>query len=93
MTKRDPLKRQVAIVAEVKLLEMPTKQLLGRLKRLRFCEESFQGSDLTEREIEACTGILFKDTPEWKKAYEEVKRVLAMREHIRRNGERKSSSK
>ncbi len=82
MRKGRGLKRAVPIVAQEELHAMPTKQLLGRLKRLRYCEDSLEGSDLLEHEVESCTGILFKSTPEWKNAYDELKRVLATREHI-----------
>jgi hypothetical protein len=82
MKKGHGLQRVVPVIPEKRLFDLPTKQLLGRLKRLRFCEESFQGSDLSEEEIQSCAGILFKETPEWKTAYEAVKRVLATREHI-----------
>jgi hypothetical protein len=82
MKKRSGLRRAVQILSEKDLHGMNTRQLLGRLKRLRFCEDSFHGSDLLEHEVQSCAGILFKDTPEWKDAYKTVRRVLAGREHI-----------
>jgi len=84
MKKGHGLQRVVPIISEKKLLELNTKQLMGRLKKLRYCEESFEGSDLLESEVASCTGILFKNTPEWKEAYETVKRILSLREHLPR---------
>lgn len=84
MKKKHGLERQVPILPEAELSVLGTKQLLGRLKRLRFCEESPEDSDLSEDEINSGTGILFKNTSEWKEACEAVKRILATREHIKR---------
>jgi hypothetical protein len=84
MKKGNGLEREVPILTEEKMLSLSTKQLLGRLKKLRYCEESPDRSDLGEDEVKSVTGILFKDTPEWKEAYETVKRILAIREHVPR---------
>ena len=84
MKKRTGLAREVAILPEEELRKMPTRQLLGRLQRLRFCEQSRHGSDLLEHEAHSSVGILFKDTAEWKAASEMVRRLLADREHVRR---------
>lgn len=63
------------------LRDMPTKQLLGRLRALQRCEESESLSDHEPGEP-LPTGILFKRTPEWRQAQDEVKQVLATREHV-----------
>ena len=67
---------------------MPTKQLLGRLQALHECEESSQFSDLTAGEIAASNGILFKNSAEWQMAYENLKTILATREHVPSAAER-----
>ena len=84
MKKGHGLQREVPFISVDELRKQPTKQLLGRMKRLRFCEESFEGSDLLESDILNCHGILFKNTPEWKEAYQTLKFILADREHIAR---------
>ena len=84
MKKRSGLARELPILREEELRDMPTRQLLARLQRLRFCEESLRSSDMYEEEVRSCTGILFKDSPEWKAAYNDVKRILAGREHVDR---------
>ena len=85
--KRSGPARAVPLVTEEELRKMPTKQLLGRLRRLWFCEERSAGSDLDPAEIQGTSGILFKDTPEWRAAHEEVKQALATREQIPRSVE------
>lgn len=67
---------------------LPTKALLGRLKRLYNCEESFEFSDKDESEVDANT-IQFKDTPQWQRAYKELKEVLSIREHLPKGKEAK----
>lgn len=61
---------------------LPTKRLLARLKQLHQCEESVSLSDRTGEHTIA--GAMFKDSPEWIAAYEQLKRILAGREHKRR---------
>ena len=62
------------------LEELSTKQLLARLKSLHQCEESASLSDRVDMS-NTSGAILFKDTNEWKAAYEHVKVVLSLREH------------
>jgi len=78
----------IPIVTPESLLKMPTKQLLGRLRALQRCEESAALSDLGVEEIAANSGILFKDSTEWRDAYGHLKTVLAQREHIPTAAER-----
>jgi hypothetical protein len=71
---------------------MPTRSLLGRLRRLRECEESADGSDLDFAEVAALTGINFKADPLWSQAYDQVKAILDARERVPRTVERRSES-
>lgn len=60
-----------------------TKELLGYLKRLHKCEESFESSDLTENpDLSDKSKIYFKQTEKWKTGYENVKFVLKNRENM-----------
>lgn len=70
------------IVPVQELESLNTKELLARLQRLRFCEESSIGSDLSEAEIATVSDkILFKSDPSWRTAYRELKAILDRREH------------
>jgi hypothetical protein len=86
-------RRLIPILAQESLLEMPTKQLLGRLRALHGCEESAAFSDLTAGEIAASQGILFKNSAEWQDAYEHLKVILATREHLPSAAERTRNGK
>ena len=82
MKKRSGIDRAVAPVPKAALEAMPTGALLARLQRLRWCEESAETSDLTDAERGSVSGsILFKSDPAWRAAYDDLKRVLAGREH------------
>lgn len=81
------LKNEVPILDSAVLASMPTRQLLGRLRRLRRCEDSASVSDASPEDLARATGILFKDTPEWKTSYAELKQVLAIREHSTKGAE------
>ncbi len=60
-----------------------TKELLGYLKRLHKCEESFESSDLTENsDLSDNTMIYFKQTEKWNTGYKNVKSILKNRENI-----------
>lgn len=64
------------------LKQKGTKELLGYLKRLRKCEESFEKSDMMENiDLLDSELIYFKQTEKWKRAYIDVKAVLDTREH------------
>ena len=73
-------RKPIFFLPAVELEQMPTKQLLARLKRLHQCEESRAFSDKGPEEI--AQGITFKATPAWATAYTQVKEALAQREHI-----------
>ena len=75
----------IALMSPEELERLTTKQLLARLERLRRCEESARLSDA--REAVRPPGVWFKDTPEWAAAYEQLKSVLARREHVPKGGE------
>jgi hypothetical protein len=76
------MKRSLPILDLELVSSMQTKALLGRLARLQQCEASASLSDATPQELAGSTGIHFKDTPEWRTAHEELKQVLATREHV-----------
>ncbi len=78
----------IAILPQESLLKMPTKQLLGRLRALHKCEESAAFSDRIAKDAAASSGILCKDTTEWREAYRHLKAVLATREHLDKPDER-----
>ncbi len=68
------------------LEKLSTKQLLARLKSLHQCEESVSLSDRDDFS-NTSEAILFKDTPEWKAAYEQIKGVMSLREHVPKGAE------
>jgi hypothetical protein len=62
---------------------LPTGALLARMKRLRWCEESRESSDLSEHEVASVEHlILFKEDAAWRSAHADLKAVLAQREHV-----------
>lgn len=83
MKKGHGLQRALSPVAREELESMPTGALLARLKRLRWCEDSPEMSDLSKDERATATHlILFKTDPAWRQAYADLKDVLASREHL-----------
>jgi hypothetical protein len=68
------------------LEKLSTKQLLVRHRQSHQCEESAWLSDRDDASNASGT-ILFKDTPEWKTAYEQVKGALSLREHVPKSAE------
>ena len=83
-------RRSVTVISREQLEAMPTRSLLGRLQRLRECEESADRSDLDSVELGALTGINFKADPLWSVAYDQVKTILNAREHVPRAAERRN---
>lgn len=77
-------RKKKPIVMDFSELEAKTtKELLGYLKRLQECEESFEKTDLTENpDVDNEVTIYFKQTDKWKIAYENVKSILKNRPHI-----------
>lgn len=85
MKKGRGLARAVEPIDRDQLEAMPTGGLLARLKRLRWCEESPEISDLSVEERHGAAAlILFKSDPAWRTAYTDIKDVLAGREHVER---------
>ena len=86
---------------EIKTLEelnaMHTGTLMNRRAALLKCEETFEQSDLngyvTKLNAENTGIIEYKDTPEWKQAYKELKSVLNTRENLPNKKERKQIRK
>lgn len=82
---------------EIKTIEelekMHTGTLMNRRSALLKCEESFESSDQNGHEAKpsaSITGVIeFKDSPEWKQAYNQLKEVLSNREHVPNKLERK----
>ena len=64
---------------------------MSRRKALLACEESFEVSDQITR---ASSDLIeFKNTPEWNRAYSELKSVLSKRENVLNKQERKNNRK
>jgi len=59
---------------------LSTRQLLARIRRLHQFEESLALSDREASDDSGC--IKFKQSPEWIRAFEDVKQVLSRREHV-----------
>ena len=68
------------------LEKLSTKQLLARLRHLHECEESALLSDHDDVSYTS-NAMQFKNTPEWKAAYEQVKGALSLREHVPKGAE------
>ncbi len=84
---------KVKIIKLEELQSLHTGTLMNRRVALLKCEESFESSDRFGYETKppaTSTGIIeFKDTDAWKRAYEELKIVLATRENLPNKQERK----
>jgi hypothetical protein len=72
---------------------LPTRAVLGRLERLRRCEQSPGESDVSAEELTQVVPIRFKGTPEWRAAVDDVKAVLARRENLPSGPERAAARK
>lgn len=70
------------------LESMHTRSLMTRRKKLLQCKETGNASDPAE--VAALGTIEFKDTPEWQRAYDDLKQVLSGREHLPNKQERKA---
>lgn len=77
-------RRPIKPIPLAQLEKLTTKRLLARLKQLHQCQESIS---LSDRASEPDTsGEVFKDSSEWIAAYEQIKRLLAKREHLESEG-------
>lgn len=74
------------------LENMATHRLLARLDSLRACTECPEHSDYSPAAVQEVDGILFKDSDDWRRAYKDVKEVLATREHVPRGSKAKRQS-
>ena len=85
MKKFHGTRRALNKIERTELETWQTRALLARLKRLRFCEESIDRSDMTPEEYQSLNGrIVFKETTLWKDAYADVVDILKAREHVPR---------
>ncbi|MCD2260988.1 hypothetical protein [Psychroserpens luteolus] len=78
-----PKRKNPVVLSSLELEKKDTRELLGYLKRLHQCEESFETSDLTENiDLTNDNIIYFKKTEKWNIAYSKVKSILSTREHL-----------
>jgi len=84
-------RRIIKIILPADLESLSTRQLLARLKALWQCEDSFALSD--RGFVSEADGIVFKDSQEWQSAFEDLKAILAIREHVPRRTEREALRK
>ena len=82
---------QVEKKSKAELAEMHTGTLMARRKALLECDESLEMSDKDEG-YQHVEGIIeFKNTPEWKQAYADLKGVLSSRENVLNKQQRKEA--
>ncbi len=82
------MSKKLDVISKTDLEEMHTGTLMSRRNALLKCEESFELSD--QYQTVKHNGIEFKNTPHWKKAYQDLKSVLSTRENIPSKQERKA---
>jgi hypothetical protein len=75
-------RRKMLPMSRSDLEKLPTKQLLARLKRLHQCEQSLALSDQDIENYAASDFIEFKESSSWITEYNNLKEILAKREHI-----------
>ena len=89
---RNHVSNKVEIKSIEELESMHTGSLMSRRNALLKCEESYELSDqfgISSHDKDA--GVIeFKDSNNWKKAYKELRSILATREHIPNKEERKA---
>ena len=85
MKKKSGIKRALDEIPLSELEAWSTGKLIARLKRLRCCYEDITAAnDYDPEELSVVEDkILFKTDPRWKQAYNEVKTILATREHVK----------
>lgn len=76
-------KKLPIVLNEDELAAKGTRELLGYLKRLQQCQESYSLSDYDVNSVFDEKIIYFKDTEKWKNAFTIVKVILKNREHIK----------
>ena len=72
--------KKLDVILQKDLESLHTGTLMNRRNALLKCEESFELSD--QDEIVKHNGIEFKNSLEWKQAYQELKVVLSTRENV-----------
>ena len=82
------MSKKLDVIIKADLEKMHTGTLMTRRSALLKCEESFELSD--QYHPNQHNGIEFKNTPQWKQAYEDLKAILATRENIPNKQERKA---
>jgi hypothetical protein len=80
--------KKLDVISKTDLEEIHTGTLMSRRNALLKCEESFELSD--QYQTAEHNGIEFKNTPQWKQAYQDLKTVLSTRENIPSKQERKA---
>ncbi len=75
-------RKNIFIMAPDELDQWPTSHLIGRLQRLRECEESLEASDQAENDDSSTNSIEFKNSVQWAEAYQQLKTILSQREHV-----------
>jgi hypothetical protein len=85
--------RAVPVLLPAQLARLGTRELLGRLNKLRKCIDSLTDTEYDEEDATLVEGIVFKDSPEWKRAYADVRLVLTTREHVPRGPEKTRARK
>jgi hypothetical protein len=83
MKKGHGLARAIEPITRSAAEALPTRALLARLERLRWCEESPATSDLTDEEITSAGSlILFKSDEARRVGYADIKDILSRRENV-----------
>jgi len=72
--------KKLDVISKADLEDMHTGTLMSRRNALLKCEESFELSD--QYQMVKGNGIEFKNTSQWKQAYQDLKAVLSTRENI-----------
>ena len=81
-------------VEKSELEKLNTRVLLKRLAQLRACTECLKASDWTQQEFNQTRHrIAFKNTDIWRKAWADVKSILATREHVERGNKKGSKQR
>ena len=71
---------------------MTTKQLLAQLQRLRALQENIGASDYQpgDSDYDDASLVFFKNDTRWRDQVDDLKRILATREHVPKGPERKA---
>ncbi len=82
------MSKRLDVISKADLEDLHTGTLMSRRNALLKCEESFELSD--QFQSTKPDGIEFKNTPQWKQAYQDLNAVLSTRENIPNKQERKA---